>query len=322
MGHELYENDQMFSVKEVPWHGLGNILDHPPTVEEAIRVSELDWKVYTEPVYRYFNEKDEIDEVPAQVMIRDDGGEGEVLGVVGPSYVPLQNVEAFNVFEPLIDSGELLLETAGSLKGGRKVWILARIAVDGKDVMKGDEVRPYVLLSNSHDGTQAVRIGYTPIRVVCWNTLSASVNHKESKLIKVVHRGNVKENVEALRETMNLFKATFEASAADFKFLSKKSINSDDLKKYVRIVVSPNKTDLTFDDEPITRTENRIVELFETGVGSNLHGDSWWGAYNAINEYLMYEKGRSADNRLDSVWFGLDRKTNDFALETALKMAG
>lgn len=322
MAHEIMENDEMFSVKVTPWHGLGIVLDNPPTIEEGLKISKLDWEVNMLPLYA---KTDREIEAPAQAILREDTQ--EILGVVGPKYEPLQNVDAFSVFEPLVDSGDLSLETAGSLKNGRRVWILGKINVDGQEIEKNDLVNPYVLLSNSHDGTMAVRFGFTPVRVVCNNTLTAAERKGTSNLIRLIHRTGIKENLEILRNILDLSKKSFEASIDQYQWLSTRQINQDDLEKYVKILFSdkPEKTYNEFSqddkDRKLTRSENKVIELFETGRGSDVAGTNWWRGYNAFNEFLLYEKGKNQDNRIDSAWFGDGQRWDSMALDFAMRMA-
>jgi len=315
MAHEIMNYDNMFSVKVTPWHGLGVILNDPPSVDEALKQANLDWSVSLLPLFCQLPNSC-MEQVDRMAVVREDTN--EVLGVVGNNYTPLQNIDAFDIFQPLVETKELLLETGGSLKNGRRVWIFARINVDGAEIGKGDEIKPYVLLSNSHDGTMAARFGFTPIRVVCNNTLTAAENNGTSKLVKLVHKSNIYDNLQMLRDMLDLSKARFEATIEQYKILANRDINSSDLEKYVKIVL----TDSDEADTILTPTQNRIIDLFENGIGSDLPKmKTWWGAYNSVNEWLMYHRGRSVDNRLASVWYADGYNLNKRALDIALKLA-
>src|SRR6185295_11897446 len=125
------------------------------------------------------------------------------------------------------------IETAGSLRQGKRVWVLAKINRDPLVIKGNDVVEKYVLLSNSHDGTLAVRVGFTPIRVVCNNTLSMAINSEASKLIRIKHTKNVVSNLESVQEIMNLADQEFQATAEQYRMLTRKDINSKDLEKYI-----------------------------------------------------------------------------------------
>lgn len=334
MAHEIMESDNIFSVKEVPWHGLGVILDSPPTITEALDAANLRWKVSLLPLFCQIP-MDHSDnsrrtsgifyEVQNRAVLREDTR--EILGTVGGGYEVLQNEDAFKIFEPLVESKNILLETAGSLKNGRRVWILARINTEGAEITKGDEIKPYVLLSNSHDGTMAVRFGFTPIRVVCHNTLSMAESADTSKLIRMIHTQGIYQNLETVRDVMDLSKASFSATIEQYKWLASRNISVADLDRYIKIVFDPEfEKKITIMEEAVdvtlTPSQKKVVQLFETGRGSDLPGrGTWWRAYNAVNEYLMYERGRNADNRINSAWFADGYNFNQAALNTALRLA-
>src|SRR5690606_1423164 len=152
------------------------LLQHAPTTAGPRRAAELDWPVETVPAFADVDGS-LIPAPEARHVIRRTRAGAEVLGTVGKRWTPLQNRDAFRWFDPLLADGDCELEAAGSLKGGRNVWILARVRSIAPVTVgrrPDDEVRPYLLLSNAHDGTRAVTCAFTPIRVVCWNTLSAA----------------------------------------------------------------------------------------------------------------------------------------------------
>lgn len=314
MAHEI---EEMMFVGATPWHGLGVDVERGVSTEDAIKCAGLDWTVGTKPLLTNDGHP-----VPACATYRET--DGAVLGVVGPDYRPLQNADAFRFFEPFISTGEATYETAGSLRGGRRVWILARLnRAPSVIVPKADDkVEKFVLLSNAHDGTLAVRVGFTPIRVVCSNTLALAHGNEASKLIRLRHRSNVAANLEAVREVMNLADQRFEATAERFRQLAAKDINADDLKRYVDIVFTAPH--MSADARPDhDRLLGKIVPMFEHGRGNDLPGvrGTAWAAYNAVTEFLAYSRGRSQDGRLDSLWFGPGAELNRRALDAAIAMA-
>ncbi len=350
--------ENMFSVKQTPWHGIGTVLDDAPTTEEGIKLAGLDWDVLPRSIFykeerKVSNDEGGVDLVKeevglddfGQVFIRSDNR--LVLGMVGPRTTPLQNSEAFKFFDPFLEQKLASLETAGSLDEGRKVWVMAKLNSPNSEITKDDEVAKFVLLSNSHDGTTAVRVGFTPIRVVCANTLAAAHSSKQSELIRVRHNPKVLQNVEKIRDIVNLANEGFEATAEKYRFLASRGINQKDLEKYVRKVF---KVDEPEEGEKIhTRTANTIAsivkrhedilmvgtgqlqdrkalydmiaERIEAGRGNEAANASWWTAYNAVNEYLNYEKGRTEDSRMNSLWFGENGRLNERAFKIAMEFA-
>jgi len=320
MAHELEVIDgkaSMFYVGETPWHDLGTELDDPPSIEEAIKLAGLDWNVGLKQLVT----QDGQEIVPAYATYRES--DNKILGVVGKNYHVLQNSEAFKFFQPLIDSKDVSLETAGSLKDGKRIWILASINSDPLEIVKNDIVKKYVLLSNSHDGTLAVRCGFTAIRVVCNNTLSFAHNDKAgSQLIRIRHSSKVTENLEQIRDIMSIADRQFHVASEYYKLLANNDINTQDLLKYVRVSLGISEKDA----KEVTRAKNRInevINLFENGRGNQLPGVSgtYWAGYNAIAEYLSYNRGSSQGSRLDSLWFGDSARINKSALEIGVSMA-
>jgi len=307
--------ESMFYTGSEPWHGLGEKLEDAPTISEAITASGLDWEVGTKDLIT----KDGVD-VPARATYRKS--DGSILGVVGPRYVPLQNKDAFEWFQPFIDAGECSLHTGGSLSGGQKVWALAQLNRDPSEIVKGDEVQKFILLSNSHDGTTAIRVGYTPIRVVCVNTLAFAHKHNDSQLLRIRHTRSAATNLDNVRDIMDNINAQFEATAEQFRFLASRDFNQNDVKKYVKTLLGCEKT---VDDDLKTRTSNTIRKVMETieGPKQDIPGvrGTWWAAYNGFNEYLNYEKGRTTNNRVESLWFGQNGTANQRALALATEYA-
>lgn len=321
MAHELEMVNgkaSMFFVGETPWHGLGTSLDAPPTVEEGIKAAGLDWEVGVKPLQTIDGE--EVDH-KATYRVTD----GKIFGVVGPGYRPLQNREAFAWFQPLLDSGEVSLHTAGSLQDGKKVWVLAKINKPALEIAPGDLVERFVLLSNSHDGTRAVRLGFTPIRVVCANTLRMAHNAEaeSNKLIKVLHTKNVVQSLEAIREIMDVANAQFEASAEQYRKLAQFKISKADLRKYVKVVLGVDEKDESELPAQTLTKIGAIINAAEVGKGNDMPAirGTLWAAYNGVTEYLGYEYGRTQDSRLDSLWWGQNAKVSQKALEVALQMA-
>lgn len=325
----------MAFVGETPWHGLGqSVTDEASmySVPAFIDASNLNWNVGLKPLAIKEMYEEETDgkmekkyrlgkDAPAFMTYRE--GDDKMFGVVGPRYQPLQNIEAFNWFQPFLDKKECQLHTAGSLFEGAKIWILAKLNRDPNEVVKGDIVEKYILLSNSHDGTTAIRTGYTPIRVVCANTLAAAHHNAESKLIRVRHTASATTNLEKVRDLMNHIDGEFNATAAQYQFLASRNFSQADVKKYVKLVVGVEKL---AEDDISTRSKNIMEDMLARitdGAKQQLPGVSgtWWAAYNGVNEYYNYKSGRNNENRLNNLWFGQGVTDNRDALAAAMEFA-
>jgi phage/plasmid-like protein (TIGR03299 family) len=314
MSHEL---ESMAFYGRSPWHGLGTPLADEDLHDwpQACARAGLDWDVELVPLVT----ADTGAGVGRRAVRR--GSDGRILGTVGPHYAALQNRDAFAWFQPFLDAREAQLHTAGSLRNGSRVWVLARLNRDPLVVAPGDEVEKYLLISHGHDGSLAVRVGFTPVRVVCQNTLAMAHGSDASQLIRVRHTREVHQNLADVREVMDLANQQLEATAQQYRLLARKSVNRADLHRYVRRVLQVGDG-----QEPGARTRailGEVVGLCESGRGNGLPSVSgtWWAAYNGVSEWLAYRRGRSQDNRLNGLWFGAGAGVNRHALQTALAMA-
>ena len=186
--------ETMFSVRETPWHGLGRIVMDAPASREALELADLDWQVESRNIYSGTGAM--IPGYRANVRSTDDA----VLGVVSDRYRIVQNEEAFQFTDDLLGEG-VTYETAGSLQGGRKVWMLAKLPE--KYIIAGDEVTPYLVFFNSHDGSSGVKVAMTPVRVVCQNTLNLALSSAK-RIWTARHTENVMLRVQDARETLQL----------------------------------------------------------------------------------------------------------------------
>lgn len=291
------------------WHGLGNVLQNAPSINDAIIQSGLAWQAQKVPLFLGSGVRMD----GAYGIMRDT--DGAQLGVVGEDFTPLQNAEAFDFFRPIIDSGEATIEAAGSLRGGKRVWILAAVKGATTEVVPGDSIKSYVLLAHGHDGTLSIRAGFTTVRVVCQNTLSASLGGKH--LMKLRHTKGATVNLEKAKEAFDFQRGELKVQADKFRGLAAKRCDRKNLIRYVREVLVPG----TADNDATVRNVPEIVDMFSHGRGAELSRGTMWGAYNAVTEYLTHEQGRSADARVNNQWFGPGAATTARALEVAVAFA-
>lgn len=317
MAHEF---ETGFFRQTPAWHGLGNVIGDAPSIEEGIIQAGLDWEVETRDMWttteRFGNTP--VPERKAVVRMSDDS----ILGTVGPDWTPLQNVKAFQFFEPLMTSGAIELEAAGSLKKGRVVWVLGKFKDEG-EVVDGDKVRSYLLLSNAHDGSRAVTVQLTDIRVVCWNTLSMahSLGDKGAEQsLRVRHMPNVVLGLDAVQRIIDCRSRQFQLSLNKYRKLASQKLPIEGLAKYVKEVLRLE------DVQPKAGKKAReprvipvIEELFLHGIGNEIPEirGTYWAAFNAITEWQDYYRGKE-ENRLFYSWFGphdIKARALDVALE-------
>ena len=187
--------ESMFYVgRTAPWHGLGVSVEEAPTSEKALQLAGLDWRVEQRDIYTSAGRR--IEQFKANVRDTDQ----KVLGVVSDKYQVVQNEDAFAFTDALLGEG-VQYETAGSLADGKMIWLLAKLP--DKYIINGDEITPYLVFFNSHDGSSAIRVALTPIRVVCQNTLNLALNSaKRSWGVK--HVGDIDTKLHEARQTLRL----------------------------------------------------------------------------------------------------------------------
>jgi phage/plasmid-like protein (TIGR03299 family) len=294
-----------------PWHGHGTAITGAVSTAEALQWASLDWTVSLAPVYHrsllaVVKDDGTTDrpmlQVPSHsIVVRDT--DDRVLGVVGSDWRPLQNRDAFAWFDPFLANGYAEIETAGSLRGGRRVWILARIVGADVDVGGGDTVRPYILLSHGHDGSLAIRAGLTMIRVVCENTCSAAIDagDKNGGLVKLLHSSGAGQRLADVREAILAARGRISDVATRYRELTTLQIRND---RQVAALVAAAWPDLS----PAGKVKryDQIQELRHAAPGHDLAtaNGTAWGLYQALTEYVTHHAGRGESTRLDSMAYG------------------
>lgn len=314
--------DSMMYVGEVPWHGLGTKLDKPATAAEAMAAAKLDWTVGTEPLFLGNGDK-----VRDHVgIVRSDTR--AVLGVAGNRFVPLQNSEAFAAFDAVVGSGQAIYHTAGSLGIGERVWLLAKLP--GDIVVKGvDMTEKYMLLANGHDGGLSVKVGASPVRVVCANTLALALGAKDN-FVSVRHTGDVKGRTEEAFRILGVVNQKYDELAKFFNALAAKPLFGENLGKVVADIFPA-----AADGEVSTRLKNirsTVMNRIENGKGSDLPGigGTAWAAFNGVTEYLDHFRVMKGDKdseatrsrRLDNIWFGTVAQVRERAAKVIAEAVG
>ena len=317
MSHQFESG--FFASNRPAWHGLGKILNNPPTIAEAIQAAGLDWSVIEKPIF--FNQDNQEEEGAEPILIESHKSlirstDNQVLGVVSKNYQPLQNLDAFNFFDFLLHDHDVSLEAAGSLREGKRIWVLAKINHLTQEVTQNDAVNPYLLLSNSHDASLAVWIQFTPIRVCCDNTLSYALSNRHEKreigrAFSIRHQGDIEGKLAQAKNALNFAKQEFSTTVEQYKLMANHQISQFDLDFYLSEV-------LETDNPQSTRAYPQIVANFEKGRGNK--GSTVWDAYNGITEWLDHQRGKNQNTRLNSSWFGASAKTRTLAHHKALEL--
>lgn len=299
--------ETMMYAGETPWHGIGTKVEAELTSGEAIVKAGLDWTVSKRKLAAVG--VGEVDGYKA--LVRDS--DNSILSIMGDGYVPLQNKEAFSFFDSVVGGGEAMYHTAGSLNMGRKVWMLAKlpghIRVEGTD----DVSEKFLLLANSHDGSLAVTMRLTSVRVVCQNTLSAALG-TEGAEIKLRHTKNVERKYEEARRVLKLASERFTVMNEEVNALAKAKWSEAEMKALVENLF-PNGKDGEVSARAVTNRD-ALMELFESGKGQEMVRGTKWAAMNAVTEFTTWHRGtrvtggaeanikNEREARLNSVWFG------------------
>ena len=298
---------------ELPWHGLGTKVVADLTPEQMMQKAGVDWTVEKQDLVTAGGSTVK----SKQALVRSS--DGAVLDVVGKGWNPVQNSEAFNFFEEYVKAGDMEMHTAGSLNDGKMVWALAKTN-DSFELFNGDVTENYFLFSNPHQFGKAIDIRMTPIRVVCNNTLTLSLNKESDSMLKVNHRkefdvAEVKEQMGIAREKLDQYKSMAE-------FLGSKRYTSDNIIQYFNEVFGSPAKEKVDGVLPFTSNNAKIaMENLSTQPGAKFGEGSFWQAFNTVTFLNDHVQGRTTDGRLTSSWYGRNRRVKLTALDKALEYA-
>lgn len=314
MAHELELNadgtaNMAYRIsKGEPWHGLGTPVGDDLTPLEMMQAAGLDWTVSKANTFALVN--GEYIPTGRQALIRDT--DSRVLTEVGKGWNPVQNKEAFEFFVEFVKAGDMLMDTAGSLKDGQIVWASADVR-DGFTILGGDEVKGYLLFSNPHQYGKSLDVKFVMTRTVCNNTLTVALNEKGQPSVKLNHRSVFE--AEKVKELLGIGHNKTEKFKEAALFLASKRYAKETLEEFVGDIFGRTE------DKQITRTGDRALHLLERQPGAEFAPGTWWNAYNVCTYMADHEMGRSADTRAASALFGANAKRKLTALDRALEMA-
>jgi phage/plasmid-like protein (TIGR03299 family) len=321
MAHELEigENGEanMAYAGQTPWHGLGKRVPNDVSPDQMLKAANLDWTVSKKQLF--FNSEGGLVPTTSQALVRST--DNKVLTVVSDNWNPVQNLEAFEFFNDFVHAGDMEMHTAGSLKGGKMVWAMAQIK-DSFELFGGDKVDGYLLFSNPHEFGRSIDVRFTPIRVVCNNTLTMALDNNAKHAVKINHRS--KFNGDQVKETLGIAKDRLATYKEQAKYLGQKKYSKESLTEYFnRVFPSMSKDEMKRSNTafPISRQAEEAMATIHTQPGANFAEGSWWQAFNAVTYMTDHKLGRSQDSRLTSAWYGLNRIKKERALELAVEYA-
>lgn len=304
----------VYNIEEgLPWHGLGNGVKGKMTANECITGGGLDWPVTKEPVFAR-NLQGEYTEIPDRFAMTR-GTDGKVLGVVGKDYKPIQNIEAFNFFDTLVDDGEAKYETAGSLSGGKRIFLTARI---GDDFQVGglDSHRLYLALLSSHDGSKSLTALTTVIRIVCANTEQMAIAGAKTSWT-MTHRQTLEGKVMQARESLKLSKKYFDAFDLEAQKMMAIQLTTDKFREIMTDVLPKQKRQLPKNLDTLTAIYENSPTINDTGAGGTA-----WGGYNAVTEWLTHGREvRSQEARMVNTIWGFGNQVRGKTHERLMALA-
>ena len=318
MSHELeIVNGQasMAYAGSVPWHGLGKQVSADLTPDQMLEEANLNWTVEKIPAYATVDGKQI--SVGRSALIRSS--DNSILDIVSNDWNPVQNAQAFEFFNDFIAAGNMTMETAGSLKNGSIVWGLAKVK-ESFELFGGDKVDSYLLFSNFHKYGFSTDVRFTPIRVVCNNTLTLSLSENVQRMVKISHRREFKpDNVKNMLGIASEKLAQYKDMA---QFLGSKKAKGESIVEYfTRVFPVTTSTPDKETKKQISKAASTALTALHTQPGHEFAPGTWWNVYNSVSYYTDHLASRNADNRLASSWYGTNKGLKVKALELAVEMA-
>ncbi len=278
----------MMYTNETPWHGLGVRVEKEVTASAAIKLAGLDWECEKRPIYIQGNAKvdgipvigKKVDNLVAVVRKTDD----QILGIVSPKYNIIQNHECFSFMDEVIGSGQAVYHTAGSLFNGRIIFCTLKFPDDAK--IGDDVVEKYLLLTSSHDRSYSLTAFWSPVRVVCSNTLNVAFNGQKNTTNKVVirHTANYRSQISRARDILKLNEHYYHIMEIEFNKLIDTKYSRDEMKNLSETLF-PVKDDKKLSGITKNKRE-KLMELFEVGAGNAKVAGTKWAAFNAVTEFV------------------------------------
>ena len=270
--------ETMFSTRQKPWHGLGQIVAEAPTSKDALILAGLDWKVLQEPIYTETN--DLITGYKANVRSTDR----RVLGVVSDRYKVVNNDEAFAFTDALLGEG-VRYETAGSLQNGRKVWLLARLPHEY--IITGERISPYLVFSNTHDGSGAIKVALTPVRIVCNNTLNIAISSAK-RCWSTIHTGEIQNKMTEARDTLFLAEKYMDELGKEIEILRMRKISEKEVMDYIDILLPVDDSATLQQKRNIKRLRDDMKMRYFDAPDLKDIGNNAYRFINAVSDFATH----------------------------------
>ncbi|HRQ56415.1 MAG TPA: DUF932 domain-containing protein [Azoarcus taiwanensis] len=334
MAHNIGE---MFYCGKLPWHTLGRRLECPATLDEALTHGGLDWEVELLPLAVAGEAQSFAPQRRAVVRKdREPGQTGRVIGVVHPGFAPLQNRAGAQMFDALLGQGQAIYHTGGYLKNGEVVWLLAKLPADIR-VRGGDVLETYLLFTNSHDGSIAIDVRLTTVRVVCQNTLSLALHDKSiGKVFRRAHDGRYRTLKEDARAFFAFSVKQSQHAQALFTRMAASQCDDKAFESFLRqLLPDPTRPVTASANKQVERawltrranvqaTREQVMKVRHDGIPAHGIGPedaTWWGALNSLTAWVDHVQKTDAD-RYAHILFGEGDRIKTNALNRIQAIVG
>jgi len=325
MPHELSitanGNAEMMYVGRTPWHGLGTQLESEVTAKQAIEAAHMNFRVQEQRLFRQNPDTGILTEYPDRyAIVRTDTD--VPFDIVSGQYEIVQNEDHFTLFDEIIGQGQAVYHTAGALRGGRIIWILIKLP-ESIEIVPGDPIEQYILMSSSHDRSKSLEIAITPIRVVCANTLRVGMSQARN-IVQIRHTQSIHSRAVEARQALGLNDAYHQLMMESLGVLAHTPMGTAQMNEYATafLNVDPEREELHVFSQD---AKERMCELFEVGRGQDIPGvrGTAYAAFNATTEFLdNYKRVQvgsegsqhsldAQDRRLYRSWFGRGQSQRD-----------
>lgn len=324
MAHKLNETNGKVSFAargEKAWHGLGQYVSEAMTSEQAIELGGLNYTVEKRPLYAPGWEGTMVEAEGHYGNVRTDTN--DILGIVKGRYKIVQNKDAFGFFDAIIDKGEAIFETAGALGKGERIFVTAKLPEDM--IVRGERVEKYIMLTNSHDGTSTIIAGFTPIRVVCNNTLTAALKNLDNK-VSISHTASAESRLKEASRVMGIASKYMDEVNMTFESMTTRKLSDLEMKYFIETVMKNGIKEDKSDKEASTRMKNLVDQVYSFAITHPTQTTeaayrTLWGAYNGISGYYNFLKDyRNADQKMKDMNYGYANDKISKAFDQAVVM--
>jgi len=320
MAHEV---ESMSYYGEMPWHGLGNKIDHCDDLDEMLVAAGIDWEVELRAIWEGSQIRpNDLGEAIPGFWALTRKTDGKVFDIVGDRYTPMQNREVMEFFRDFVEAGDATMETMGSLRGGKYVWGLANLHANFT-LPGNDKVNNYLLVGKPHEQGKSAIFRRTAIRVVCQNTLTMALSDRHAMEYHMAHRRKFKgSDAERAREVLALAREDSYSFEQDAKKLLELELTIEQVLDIIVPIMSPNATKdqvKAIREGDYTPRIEKVMESYHGAPGA-MPG-SGWGVLNAITHYSDHVASRTIDQRMTNAWFGKTARQKTLVLSELLAMA-